>query len=83
VRRFARRLLAEGLVHNIASDAHDALRRPPGMADDLADAGLGALADWLTRDVPSAILSGEDIPSRPPASVPALSRFARMRRRRD
>lgn len=65
VRRFAARLLAEGLVHNVASDAHDRHRRPPGMAAELEQAGLGALAGWLTREVPEAILSGTDIPPRP------------------
>jgi protein-tyrosine phosphatase len=65
VRRFARRLVEQGLVHNVASDAHDSIRRPPGMATELGEAGLGALADWLTRAVPAAILSGEEIPARP------------------
>jgi protein-tyrosine phosphatase len=82
VRRFARRLVAEGLVHNVASDAHDTVRRPPGMTVELANAGLGALADWLTHDVPDAILSGEDVPSGPPVPVPSASRFARLRWRR-
>lgn len=71
VRRFARRLMEQGLVHNIASDAHDAIRRPPGMAAELREAGYGALAEWLTRDVPAAILSGEEIPARPEPSTAA------------
>jgi protein-tyrosine phosphatase len=65
VRRFARRLVEQGLVHNVASDAHDAIKRPPGMLDELAQAGLGELSDWLTSAVPTAILSGEEIPARP------------------
>jgi protein-tyrosine phosphatase len=83
VRRFARRLLDQGLVHNVASDAHDAVKRPPGMAAELADAGYGSLADWLTRAVPAAILSGEEIPARPePAVVREVSRRrVRWRRR--
>ncbi len=48
VRRFARHLLEQGLVHNVASDAHDATRRPPGMAAELEEAGFAKLADWLT-----------------------------------
>lgn len=65
VRRFASRLLAEGLVHNVASDAHDSRRRPPGIAAELDRAGLGGLAGWLTVDVPTAMLAGGEIPPRP------------------
>lgn len=82
VRRFARRLVEQGLVHNVASDAHDAIRRPPGMAAELADAGFGALADWLTRAVPAAILSGGEIPSRPEPPVVRERRPQRIRWRR-
>jgi len=70
VRRFARELVAGGLAHNVASDAHDALRRPPTIRAELEDAGLSALADWLTQDVPAAILRGGAIPPRPPLDVP-------------
>ncbi len=69
VRRFALRLLERGLVHNVASDAHDHARRPPGLAAPLEDAGLGALGDWLTEQVPAAILAGEEIPLRPQAAI--------------
>lgn len=65
VRRFALQLVADELVHNVASDAHDAVRRPPGLAAELDEAGLAPLADWLTRAVPEAILSGADLPRRP------------------
>jgi protein-tyrosine phosphatase len=82
VRRFARRLLEQGLVHNVASDAHDAIRRPPGMAAELADAGFGALADWLTRAVPAAILNGEEIPARPEPPAVRERRPQRIRWRR-
>jgi protein-tyrosine phosphatase len=67
VRRFAMSLFDEGLVHNVASDAHDPHGRPPGMAGELAQAGLGELTDWLTHAVPEAILSGTGIPPRPAA----------------
>ncbi len=66
VRRFARRLLDDGLVHNVASDAHDSFSRPPGLAEQMEQAGYGALTRWATGDVPSAILAGEPIPARPP-----------------
>jgi protein-tyrosine phosphatase len=82
VRRFARRLVEQGLVHNVASDAHDAIRRPPGMTAELDEAGLGALADWLTRAVPAAILSGEEIPARPEPSAAGELRLRRARWRR-
>jgi protein-tyrosine phosphatase len=73
VRRFALRLLREGLVHNVASDAHDRYSRPPGIAAELDQAGAGALADWLTRQVPQAILDGTEIPSRPDVALGEIS----------
>lgn len=82
VRRFARRLVEQGLVHNVASDAHDAIRRPPGMTAELGEVGLGALADWLTRAVPAAILSGEEIPARPGSSAAGELRLRRAHWRR-
>ena len=65
VRRFALELMRDGLVHNVASDAHDASNRPPTIAGELDRAGLGSLAGWLTQDVPGAILAGGEIPTRP------------------
>ncbi|MGO9488298.1 MAG: tyrosine-protein phosphatase [Solirubrobacteraceae bacterium] len=84
VRRFAMRLLEAGLVHNVASDAHDAERRPPSIAAELRAAGLGELEDWLTRQVPAAILDGGEIPRRPAgASAPARGRRWSWRGRRS
>jgi protein-tyrosine phosphatase len=82
VRRFARRLVADGLVYNVASDAHNAMRRPPGIAAELAEAGLDELTDWLACLVPLAILSGGEIPTCPVAPSPSAPRFRGMRRRR-
>ncbi len=76
VRRFALGLVEEGLVRNVASDAHDSFRRPPGAATELEQACLGPLAEWLTGSVPAAILDGGEIPPRPPFQP------ARVRRRR-
>lgn len=64
-------MLAEGLVHDIASDAHDAQVRPPDLRAGLEAAeralpGAHALADWLAVDVPQAIIAGGAIPRRPP-----------------
>jgi protein-tyrosine phosphatase len=70
VRRFSQELLRDGLVHNVASDAHDVLRRPPGVDPVLVEEGLGDGADWLTRQVPEAILAGTPIPPAPAMSLP-------------
>jgi protein-tyrosine phosphatase len=84
VRRFALQLASEGLMHNVASDAHDLQRRPPGMADELERAGLGALRGWLTEEVPAAMLAGAPIPVSPPLPPPPApkGRLAAWRFRR-
>lgn len=69
-RSFALDLAGARMLHNVASDAHDLVRRPPGMAAEILQAGLGGLADWLTQDVPAAILSGAEIPRRPSGAAP-------------
>lgn len=69
VRRFSLELVRDGLVHNVASDAHDALQRPPSIAAELERAGLGELTDWLTQAVPGAILDGGAIPPRPDIDI--------------
>lgn len=66
-RRMAVELLREGLAHNVASDAHDAVRRPPSMRPEVDGAGLGGLAEWLTHAMPAAILEGGELPPRPEA----------------
>jgi len=77
VRRFADELLAAGMVHNVASDAHDATGRSPELA---ALVGDGARAGWMVRDVPAAILDGGPIPPAP-AATPAAPRRRPWRRR--
>lgn len=63
VQRFSERLLDDGLVHSVASDAHDPRRRPPGMRQELLDAGLGEEAvELLTNTVPAAVLAGSAVP---------------------
>jgi protein-tyrosine phosphatase len=81
VRRFAMTLAREGLVHNVASDAHDVSGRAPGIAEHIERAGLGPLRDWLTEEVPGAILAGEQIPAQPPLPAGALDRRSWWRRR--
>jgi protein-tyrosine phosphatase len=77
VRRFSMELLHEELVHNVASDTHDPVRRPPGMRAELEQAGLQELTQWLTYDVPAAILDGEPIPLRPEVTLPDPARTKR------
>jgi protein-tyrosine phosphatase len=79
VRRFALRLVHEGMAHSVASDAHDETRRPPGMSAQVREAGLGPLADWLTRAVPGAILGGGEIPPQPALAPPIPKREQRSR----
>jgi protein-tyrosine phosphatase len=70
VQSFSLRLLREGLVHNVASDSHDAERRGPELlaglqATEREVPGALRMADWLTRQVPEAILVGDELPLRP------------------
>ncbi|MFI5009614.1 MAG: tyrosine-protein phosphatase [Solirubrobacterales bacterium] len=69
VQRFAKQLVRDELVHNVASDTHDLQRRPPGMRAELQAAGLQELANWLTYEVPAAVLDGKEIPPRPAAAL--------------
>ena len=71
VQRFSLELARDRLVHNVASDAHDRLRRPPSIAAELEQAGLGSLTAWLTEGVPAAILGGGAVPPRPDIEIPA------------
>jgi protein-tyrosine phosphatase len=76
-RRLALALARDGLLHNVASDAHDDTKRPPRVLDDLAQAGLAPLAEWLTTAVPTAILDGTPIPARPAVALPDVERQRR------
>lgn len=70
-KRFTSWMVREELVHNVSSDAHNLSSRPPEIAWELEQAGLSRLSDWLTLEVPGAILAGEDVPRRPPISFHA------------
>lgn len=74
VRRAAHAMLERGLVHVIASDAHDERHRPP----DLSRALDGPQAEWMTQAAPAAILEGGPLPERPPLPRPTGVR-ARLR----
>ena len=85
VRAYAQQLVADGLAHDLSSDAHDPYRRGPGlhqgleaMAADLP--GSAALADWMTVDVPRAVLDGAPVPPRPAVTIPPARRRGRLAR---
>lgn len=82
VRDYALALAREDLIHNVTSDAHDDVRRPPSLASELEQAGLAPLAEWLTQAVPAAILSGARIPPRPVHTPRPRPRRSRWRARR-
>jgi protein-tyrosine phosphatase len=70
VRDFTALLFACGLVHDVASDAHEARGRAPGLYGGFEELdselpGLAEQADWFTTEAPSAILAGEELPAAP------------------
>jgi protein-tyrosine phosphatase len=71
VQSAAERLLREGLVHLVASDAHGAIRRRPlwrRVYERLAELGGPDWADLLCRENPARVLAGQDL-----LEVPAIS----------
>jgi len=64
-RRAALAMLERGLVHVLASDAHDARRRGPDLRahGDALDPDQHA---WMTTAAPAAIVAGDPLPPRPP-----------------
>jgi protein-tyrosine phosphatase len=64
-RRYAEWALEAGLVHDVATDAHDTVRRPPILRAPLEASGHGWAATWLTEEAPAAILAGAPLPARP------------------
>jgi protein-tyrosine phosphatase len=68
-RNCARVLIGKGLAHLLASDAHHGSVRAVGMAAAVRSLGNHALGDWMTWDVPSAILSDTELPPRPPGGA--------------
>ncbi len=66
-RGYAWELMESGQVHAIASDAHDALRRPPDLAPALDRAGLNdAQIEYFALTAPEAIINGAPVPGPPP-----------------
>lgn len=67
-RKFAEKLLNEGLVHFFASDAHDTKRRPPILSEcyeKLADEKGEEVADLVMRQNPNAVINGLPMPPQP------------------
>lgn len=86
VKRFAQDLFARGLVHNLASDAHDARHRGPDLGPQVEAAAteLPQLPDhleWLTVEVPRAIVAGAAIDRPAPRIEPKRGLLGRLRRR--
>jgi protein-tyrosine phosphatase len=83
VKAFTVQMLREGLVHDVASDAHDHLHRPPDLASGFAEVsgelpGILKCAPWFTVTSPVAILAGNPIPEAPVLDGPAPSRLRRL-----
>ena len=83
VRTFTIEMLRDGLVHDVASDAHDHIHRPPALVDGFEDVktelpGIERHAAWYTVTSPVAILAGNPIPKAPEINGPAPSRFKRL-----
>jgi protein-tyrosine phosphatase len=74
VKHASNRLLELGLVHVLASDAHTPAIRAAGLSRAIAALRDDGLARYLTQDVPTAIVAGEDIP------IDARRRRGRRRR---
>jgi protein-tyrosine phosphatase len=83
VRVFTVQMLREGLVHDVASDAHDHIHRPPGLVEGFARVkneipGIDRYTAWYTVTSPVAILAGNPLPKAPefqPAPPSRLRRF--------
>ncbi len=65
----ARQMFERNLVHTVASDAHHATERPPGLVGQLKRSGHKGMIQWLCHDMPAWILDGGEEPVRPDAAV--------------
>jgi protein-tyrosine phosphatase len=72
--RAAERLLADGLAHVLASDAHTPEVREAGLAAAAEAVGDDRLAAYLTADAPAAIVAGEAV-GPPPKAARRRRRF--------
>jgi protein-tyrosine phosphatase len=76
--RTALRMLADDLIHVLASDAHSARTRPPDLRPAAAAIGDERFA-WMTEAVPGAIVAGQPVPAAPAAPLPARGLRERLR----
>jgi len=74
----AEAMLHKGLVHVLASDAHDPAHRSPDLHIAGSTVGEEQFA-WMTGAAPAAILAGEPLPPRPPLPRPRGSLARRLR----
>jgi len=79
VQRCAWTMLEQGLVHVIASDAHDVVGRPPLLREPLQAAGLDEVIATLCEQNPAAILAGERPQPAPRVSPPRSVLLGRLR----
>ena len=71
VQGFTAELFETGLVHDVASDAHDVRGRGLGLLEGFEVLGrqlrgLTEQAAWFAEAMPAAILAGTELPGRPP-----------------
>jgi protein-tyrosine phosphatase len=74
------RLMEQGLVHFIASDAHNTERRPPVMDDAyryIASSYGNACAEALFVGNPSAVLTGREVDAATPQAEPGAKKWWR------
>jgi protein-tyrosine phosphatase len=75
VQRFSKVLFERGLVHDVASDAHNLRSRAPGLTagfrilDREHLPGLVEQIAWYTEEAPAAIVAGGPLPERPVLDV--------------
>ena len=84
-RRLARRLVQDGLVHVLASDAHSAGPfRPPGLSAAVQAAAQldPRRAEWMVTEAPAAILAGEQLEAPRSGRAGGLARLTRRLTRR-
>jgi protein-tyrosine phosphatase len=83
VRTFTIEMLRDGLVHDVASDAHDHIHRPPALVDGFTHLrdeipGIDQHTAWYTVTSPVAILAGNPLPKAPDLETPPASRLRRL-----
>lgn len=66
-RRTTEEMFDRGLAHVVASDAHHATHRPPGLAGDMRNSPYSESVRYFCHDMPNWILDGGPEPERPRA----------------